>query len=196
MRQAKFFKSRAVIYSPRRRFDPVAIAMRKKKIGALVSILSWAALALAQRQTAPWKEYVFADDGFAITVPDVPYPHPDTQLPEMTVYTVSLQSDVKLSLRVSHQNRDCDATLAELKDGALKGKSGIDPSSVKDLFVDGHPGVEYQYGLGDRSSLDRFYCVNGRFYSFSSSWSHNQPRPAAVARAVSSFRLLKAESHK
>jgi hypothetical protein len=170
--------------------------MRMKKLATLVLILSWAVFALAQRHTAPWKEYVFADDGFAITLPDIPHPHPDTTLPEMTVYTVSLQSDAKLSLRVSHQSRDCDATLAELKDGALKGKSGIDPTSVKDVSVDGHPGVEYQYGLGDRSSSDRFYCVNGRFYSFSCSWSNTHPRPAAVARAVSSFRLLQAEPHK
>lgn len=151
----------------------------------------------AQRQIASWKEYVFADDGFAITLPDSPSPHSDAALPEMTVYTVSVTRNAKLSLRVSHEDRNCAETLAQLKDGALKGKSGIDPSSVRNVSVDGHPGVEYQYKLdADRSFSDRFYCVNGRFYAFSSNWPGSGPRPAGVLRIISSFRLLDAESHK
>jgi hypothetical protein len=144
-----------------------------------------------------WKEYTFADDGFAITVPESPNPHPDATLPDMTVYTVSVQPGTRLSLRVSHQKRDCASTLAQLRDGALKGKSGIDPSSVKDVRVDGHLGVEYQYK--DDSGLfsaERFYCVNGMFYMFSARWPSSQPQPAAVERIVSSFRLLNPEPEK
>jgi len=134
------------------------------------------------------------DDGFAITLPYAPAPHQDAGLPEMTVYTVSLPSEANLSLRVSHQKRDCATTLEQLKNGGLEGKSGIDASSVKDVSVNGHPGVEYQYKLGpDRVSSDRFYCVNGRFYAFSISWPSNKSRPAAVTRIVNSFRLLNAD---
>jgi hypothetical protein len=152
---------------------------------------------LAQHQIASWKEYVFADDGFAITFPESPNPHPDAWLPEMTVYSVSVTPFARLSLRVSHEDRDCAETLAQLKDGALKGKSGINPSSVTDVSVDGHPGVEYQYKLdADLSSSDRFYCVNSRFYTFSSNWPGSGPRPAGVLRIISSFRLLDAGPHK
>jgi hypothetical protein len=63
--------------------------------------------------------------------------------------------------------------LAQLKDDASKGKSDGDPSSVKDVSTDGYLGVESQYD--NRSSSDRFYCVNGRFYTFSSSWPSTQP---------------------
>jgi hypothetical protein len=144
-----------------------------------------------------WKEYTFADDGFAITVPESPNPHPDATLPDVTVYTVSVLPGTKLSLRVSHQKKDCASTLAQLKDGALMGKSGIDPSSVKYVSVDGHPGMEYQYrDDSDLFSADRFYCVNGVFYMFSVRWPSTQPQPAAVARIVSSFRLLNPESDK
>lgn len=153
--------------------------------------------ALAQHQIASWKEYVFANDGFAITFPESPNPHPDAALHEMTVYSTFVTPGARLSLRVSHENRNCAETLAQLKDGALKGKSGIDPSSVTDVSLDGHPGVEYQYKLDtDLSSSDRFYCVNGRFYTFSSNWPGRGPRPADVLRIISSFRLLDAEPRK
>ena len=163
----------------------------------LCSPTEGSAPALAQRQNASWKEYTFADDGFAITLPDATTPHPDATLPETTVYTVSVPPDAKLSLRVSHQDRDCATTLAQLKDGALKGKAGIDPSSLIEISINGYPGVEYQYKLGPGFySSDRFYCVNGRFYMFSIAWPLNQSRPATAMRVLNSFRLLQAGSQK
>ncbi|MGA8273551.1 MAG: hypothetical protein WB919_18455 [Candidatus Sulfotelmatobacter sp.] len=143
---------------------------------------------------ASWKEYVFATDGFGITLPGNPQLHADTTLAEFTVYSVPLPDNSMLSLRVSHQTRDCAATLAELKDGALKGKSGIDPSSVKSPAINGEQGLEYEYAPGpDRVSLDRFYCVSGRFYAFSTTWFGTQALPASVERVLSSFHLLGTE---
>jgi len=154
-------------------------------------------LDLAHHQIASWKEYVFADDGFAITLPEAPSPHPDAALPEMTVYSVSVAPGARLSLRVSHEDRNCAETLAQLKDGALRGKSGIDPSSVTGVSVDGHPGLEYRYRVDtELSSSDRFYSVNGRFYTFSSNWTGSGPPPAGVLRSISSFRLLGAGPRK
>jgi hypothetical protein len=86
-------------------------------------------LAVAKRRTPLWKEYVFADDGFAITLPEAP--HPDAALPDMTVYTVSVLPGAILSFRVSHENRDCMEGLAQLKDDVRKAKSDGDPSSVR-----------------------------------------------------------------
>ena len=151
-------------------------------------------LAVAKRRPRLRKEYVFADDGFAITLPEAPNPHPDAALPEMTVYTVSILPGAILSFRVSHENRDCMEGLAQLKDDARKGKSHGDPSSVKDVSIDGYLGVKFQYA--NRSSSDRFYCVNGRFYTFSSNWPSTQPCPAAITRIINSFRLLNAEPRK
>jgi len=73
-----------------------------------------------QRQIVSWREYIFANDGFAMTLPDAPITLSDATLPEMTVYSVSVLPDSKLSLHVSHQDRDCAATLAQLKDGAQR----------------------------------------------------------------------------
>jgi len=101
-------------------------------------------LAVAKRRPRLRKEYVFADDGFAITLPEAPNPHPDAALPDMTVYTVSILPGAILSFRVSHENRDCMEGLAQLKDDARKGKSHGDPSSVKDVSIDGYLGVKFR----------------------------------------------------
>jgi hypothetical protein len=173
--------------------------MKKSGISALLSISLWASFVFAQRQESQWpqwKEYVYAEDGFAITLPDDPQPHPDSSLPDMTVYTVVVPPHGNLSLRVSHQDRDCAATLAQLKDGVLKGQPGIDPDSLKDVSIAGHPGLEYQYTRSVFTAWDRFYCVNGRFYTFSTGWPRTEARPPAAMRIVSSFRLLKREPHK
>ena len=165
--------------------------MKESGLALVVYVFLCASFASAQHQHSPWREYVFAEDGFAITLPEAPHPHADAALPGMTAYTVSLSPNAKLSLRVSHQDRDCSATLDQLRDGGLKGKSGIDPASVKEFSLSGHPGLEYQYKLDShRTASDRFYCVKGRFYTFSASWPSTQPRPSAATRIVSSFRLL------
>lgn len=145
---------------------------------------------IIENQTV-WKEYVFADDGFAITLPREPKPHTDPTLPDFTVYSVSLPDHAILSLRVSHQKRDCVATLSELKEGALRGQSGIEPSSVKNLSIDGNQGLEYEYTVnGVRVQLDRFYCVSGKFYAFSTDWFGTKVLPASLERVFGSFRLL------
>jgi hypothetical protein len=157
-----------------------------------VGILACAGSA-AHAQTEHWKEYDFAEDGFSITLPDSPKPHTDTTVPDMTVYTVSLAPKTMLTLRVAHLKRDCSSTLGQLRSGASQGKDAIDPKSVRDVAIDGHPGLEYQWKReGGPTIADRFYCVNGRFYSFSMSWPTGQPEPAATKRAIDSFRLLPA----
>ncbi len=39
-----------------------------------------------------WKEYIFADDGFAITLPSDPHPHKSPQVPNGMAYSVPLSS--------------------------------------------------------------------------------------------------------
>lgn len=144
-----------------------------------------------QGSSSSWKEYAFSDDGFAIMFPETPSLHLDMQLPDVTVYTVSPQPGAKLSLRVSHQDMDCAANLTRLKDHSPKSDAGADPSSVKDISIDGFPGIEYQYRLSsESSSYDRYYCARGKFYIFSSGWSGSQTMPANIKRIIDSFHLL------
>lgn len=112
----------------------------------------------------------------------------------MTAYSVDLPTHSKLTLRVAHQPRDCASILAQLKDGALSGKDRIDVASVKDVSIDGYSGIEYQARIiPTMMTSQRFYCADGRFYTFSIGWPANEDRSAAADRAINSFRLLKHE---
>ena len=160
----------------------------------ILVVLSY--IGLAGAQTPSWKEYVFADDGFAITVPASPREHADPDNPEFTVYSLPPPDKAILNLRVSHQNRDCASMLAQLKEGALRGESGILPSSVRTPSLGGSPGLEYEWTGPVHTSSDRFYCVSGKFYAFSASWPRGTDRPSVIIRAISSFRLLGSETKK
>lgn len=163
----------------------------------VVSALFGAVLTFGQHAALSWKEYAFAEDGFAITFPAPPHPHPDPKLPDITVYSAFLPSTALVSVRVAHRLRNCNATLAQLKEGALKGKDGIDPSSVKDVSISGYVGTEYQYRFSaDRTRSDSYYCVNERFYVISADWPGAKPRPPDMNRIVKSFRLLGTKSQK
>lgn len=168
--------------------------MRKKGHIVFLSVLACAAVAVAQQQPEHWKEYIFAEGGFAITLPEAPKPHTDASIPDMTVYSAP---KAMLTLRVSHQNRDCSNTLGQLRNGASQGKSGIDSTSVRELSIEGYPGLEYEWRReGGFTAADRFYCVNGKFYSFSTSWHTGQSELEAARKAIDSFRLLPANVKK
>ena len=169
------------------------LLVKQPTLLALVSALSFASLAFGQSEKVQWKEHIFASEGFALTVPYAPKPHRDANVADATVYTINLPNASTVTLRVLHKPRDCRATLGQLKDGAVGGRApGAEPSSVKDVSIDGHPGIEYRWNLAPaRVVLERHYCVDGRFYTFSVGWPGAHPLPAAATRIMNSFRLVK-----
>jgi hypothetical protein len=167
----------------------------------LAATLFFSAALSSQSARWAWKEYSYPQDGFAISLPVAPQaPHKDPNNTNMTVYTVHFTADSGMSLRVVNENRDCAATLNQLKDGALHNKQPeqpINPKSVRDVSLGEYPGVEYEFRFDSEYTVyDRFVCVNGRFYNFSAKWPTKQPRPAAVNHAIESFKILKTKPPK
>ena len=162
-------------------------------------VLSISALGFGNGNETPWKEYAFPTDGFAITLPHVPEPHPAVVFPDATAYTVELpgREDCKMVLRVTRRPRDYSIFVRALRDGILQGKDpDTDAASLKDLSTDGHPGFEYLRKVNARyTSLDRYYCVNGRLYAFSAGWLSAFPFPEAAKRILDSFRFLGSDEH-
>lgn len=72
---------------------------------------------------AVWKEYVFVDDGFAITLPDDPHPHKSPQMANGMAYSVPLSNGARFSLYTEEANDTCtDTVRGQLRDAKNKGR--------------------------------------------------------------------------
>src|SRR3954453_22901192 len=114
-------------------------------LGVFVSSVN-TGVTLSQSNKPIWKEYSFPEDGFAISLPDAPRKHPDKNMPDATTYSVNINPDYAFTLRVIRDPRECSAILGQLRDSVLTRKDQeTDPASLKDLDLDGHPGLEYEW---------------------------------------------------
>jgi hypothetical protein len=147
---------------------------------------------LSQQEKSTWKEYRSAVDGFALTVPTLPTPHDSPAFPGATAYLIPLKEpDSGVVLRVKNEGHDCSGVIALLKSGK---KSSADASSVRDLSIEGHPGVEYRWKKSSSYTiLERWYCVDARLYVFSVNWPTAQSFPTEATIILDSFRLLSKE---
>jgi len=164
--------------------------VRHEIAGLLLLLL---ANASGQEAAAKWAEYMFAKDGFAITSPFAPNPHPDTQLADSTAYTIHFPStDEAITLKVLHQPHDCDTYLSELKSGVLARKQpGVNPSSLKEISINGCKGVQYESHVNpDRVLQERYYCAKNLFYAFAIVHPAHRPLSADANRLLDSFRLI------
>lgn len=58
---------------------------------------------------ASWKEYTYANDGFAITLPSEPTPHKDAQLPDLQI---NVYTSGGVTLRVEVASNGCDSAIS------------------------------------------------------------------------------------
>jgi hypothetical protein len=164
--------------------------MKVAPIAVVLFALSVSELAFAQHEEPKWKEYTYPADGFALTAPTVPKPHDSSVLPGATAYAIELGANTGVMLKAKVTS-DCSVFLARLKEGILAGKAAdVDPSSLRDLSLDGQPGLDYIYKRPFNTILERYYCGNNRLYIFSASWPRAQPFPDAAMRVLKSFRFV------
>jgi hypothetical protein len=178
--------------------------MKKIVLAVLVLTLASATFApqtLAQKTSKQssankqpqWREYVYPQDGFAITLPYAPRPHYDAGDRHINVYTVTMGKTV-VSLRAISRLMDCETGLADLWDKADSNKDPKEPvvrGSLKQVSLAGMKGLQYEtdFGSGERS-LHRFHCADEhKFYIFNVGYAGKQP-PPEVARIINSFHLV------
>jgi hypothetical protein len=146
----------------------------------------------AQKSAQQWREYVFPQDGFAITLPYSPRPYYDGGDRHINVYSVQLGKTV-VTLRAISRLMDCETALADQWDTATSkdSKAPVIKSSLKQIAPPGMKGLEYETELGSgERSLHRFQCADEhKFYIFSAGYAGKQ-RPADVDRIIKSFHLV------
>jgi hypothetical protein len=149
------------------------------------------AVAVGQQKNSSWQEYTYPTDGFAITAPVAPKPQPSPALPGATVYPIALKDeDATVVLRVK-ATPNCDSFLTLYRKNLVAGmEPEVDLSSLKDVTLSDHPGLEYKRKVHANTVVDRWYCTDRHLYAFSVNWSSSKPFPAGAARVLDSFRLL------
>lgn len=165
--------------------------MNRKFASVFLLTLASSALLVGQTARPPWKEYVYPDSGFAITLPSQPSVWKDPTRSSNIQYTVHPTSDIVFGVLVESEIKDCPATLADFRDSARK----ILQSSVKDFVWKGDAGYETESEghQGDRM-YGRYFCVNGKFYGITATWPADDSKPAVVPRIMDSFRILNADA--
>jgi hypothetical protein len=146
-----------------------------------------------QSKQLDWKEFVYPNAGFAITLPSDPHPHDDPTASGVTAYTVHLSPQVVVTFRTMKDKIDCLQTLNQTRDLARRGaEPNLKKGSFKEVTVQSYPGLEWQTEVPvvGFAEYDRNVCVNGRFYMFAARWPMGQQMPHTVLRILNSLRFL------
>jgi hypothetical protein len=161
--------------------------------GALLAQKSVAQKQAQKQQQSQWREYVYPQDGFAITLPSAPNPHYDGGDRHINVYTVAMGKTV-VSLRAISRLMDCETALSEMWDKAENTRNPNEPvikGSLKQISPAGMKGMEYETEMGSgQRSLHRFQCADEhKFYIFNVGYAGKQ-RPTEVDRIIKSFHVV------
>jgi len=140
-----------------------------------------------------WKEYIFADDGFAITFPSDPHPHKSPQMANGMAYSVPLSNGAHFSLYTEEANDTCaDTVRGQLRDAKNKAEStGYRVISFRQVDGNGYKGIEFvQKVPNGKIDYERWLCAAHRLYLFVADWNPDESEPKELQRIVDSWRVV------
>jgi hypothetical protein len=97
--------------------------MKLAFIAAVLLQVSMIGAAQDDRSSSAWKEYVYPENGFAITLPDDPHLHKSSQMPNGTAYSVPLSDGAGFSLHTMEANDRCADAVHSQSDIYAKNKA-------------------------------------------------------------------------
>jgi hypothetical protein len=145
-----------------------------------------------------WKEYVYADDLFAISTPFPPTAEERTVKTKFGLvvaryYSVSLGGDSGLMLTASEQHPDDHRTppqmFSEAKQRSLAG-IGAKPVSEVPVSLEGNAGVQVEFESLKYRGRIRYFVVGRRFYQLMSVAPTGKEVAPETDRFFDSFRLI------
>jgi hypothetical protein len=146
-----------------------------------------------------WKEYGYANDGFALSAPSQPVLEKkpvDTAVGQVQehLYKIRLGDDTGIMLNVidyGNRSKLSPEVLQKLKDSAIttvKGKI----LSEKNISLDNNPGIEFELmGSEGYHSRSRYYIIGNKLIALASYAGEGKPLPPDTTRMLDSLRLLK-----
>ena len=126
----------------------------------LLLVLAWAAASSQQPQPSDtWKEYAYPQDGLAISMPQEPVIKSDKN---GSMYVGFLPNGEKLALMTRTLAGMSDQQAQDgMREGLVR-DSTIEPSSIGEATIVGHPGVRAVRVLGNKRYAVRAAYISGR----------------------------------
>jgi hypothetical protein len=163
----------------------------------MLALVCCAVLGLAL-QTAQWKEYPYASDGFAVSTPSEPSVSKQTVKSaagdvEIHYYSIPLVGDKGFMICAATlhpaDRRTPQEILTEGKRGAVDAvKAKI--TSETQISIAGYPGVQIDFEAEKYHGRSRLYSVGRMLYQVMTVAPTGQPIAEETARFYGSFRLL------
>ena len=149
-------------------------------------------------QDIEWKEYAYAEEGFAISSPVEPRIEKRTMKPvagevEAHFYFIPLEnSQMVVMYAPLHPNdkRTAEQALKDAQNGITL--SGAKLISQKTISLGKYPGLELEAEDEQNRQRGRFYAVDRKMYTLAVAWPKGKPFPAEGQRWYDSFRLVSA----
>ena len=156
-----------------------------------VGILRTGLLPMLQSQIL-WKEYIFADDGFAIDFPSDPHPDESPQMANGMAYSVPLSNGAH-SRHTEEANDTCaDTVRGQLRDAKNKAEStGYRVISFRQVDGNGYKGSRVRQKVPNgKIDYERWLCAAHRLYLFGADWNPDESEPKELQRIVDSWRVV------
>jgi hypothetical protein len=169
--------------------------MRKSQRTALFAFCIFFTV-IALSQSSQWKEYVYAEDGFAILSPREPEIQKHT-LPvkmgevEAHMYRIPLENYLVVIMYIPFHpddKRTWEQALTDAKEALSK--SGAKLISEKPILLEKYPGVEIEVEDARYHQQGRFYIAERKMYAVTASTLKGKAFTQEIQRWFDSFRLV------
>ena len=152
----------------------------------------------AQPAKPEWKEYSYADDGFAFTVPSKPAFQKQQQATasgnvEMRQYSVDLENDAGVLMSVSDFKDAGDIPAKTLLENAVNGSvqaTKAKKTSEKDIELQKIQGIEFEAESEAFHMRGHYYWAKGRLFSLLAVAPLGTPIPADAVRVFDSLKFV------
>jgi len=169
--------------------------MRKMRRAGLFAVCTFCTV-VALSQSSVWKEYAYAEDGFAISFPKEPSIQKRTMQAkagdvEAHLYFIAMENyNLLLMYAPLHPNdkRTPEETLNEARKGPMI--TGAKLISEKSISLGKYPGLEIETEDAGYHQQGRFYAIGRRMYALTISVPREKPFPEGLQRWYDSFRLV------
>ena len=173
------------------------VDMKKFVRMAVLSAL-FACVALVAQAQSGWKEYVYAEDGFAISAPMQPTfqtESKDTPIGSVDAhnYTIDLGNGIAIGINATDfkigQAVDAKLILAATKAGLAESLQGKIVSE-KEISLGSEPGLELEVVTDTNHMRFRYFFINGKLFALMSTAPLAKPFAPETTRMFDSFRLV------